>query len=117
MEAVSNKCYIGSQYFSNDKERNLSNGEIGVLANKDGNKKVIEISFIASNETFLKNFNSLYPQIKANFKNEKSFYSLKYKSEIEKYTFNGLSYYIYKDDGNPIITISNYRLEEECFSN
>ena len=118
MEITSNKSLIGGQYFSNDKERKLNNnnGEISVIANKSQGNKIVVLSFFM-NDLYKDNYNSLYSQIKAHFKKEKSFYSLKYKSDVDKYTFNNYFYYIYSDDNTPCILISNARQEEGYFTN
>jgi hypothetical protein len=116
MDVVSNKSLVGGRYFSNDKERKLTNGEISVIANKSEGNKIVELSFV-SNDLYKDNYNSLYNQIKSQFKKEKSFYSLKYKADIDKYTFNNYFYYIYLDDNTPCIIISNARQEESYFTN
>ena len=67
MEVVSNKMLEGGQYFSNEKERKLRNGEIGVISNKTGDKRIIELSFSYTNKTYADNYDVLYNQIKSNF--------------------------------------------------
>ncbi|OFY84956.1 MAG: hypothetical protein A3F72_18410 [Bacteroidetes bacterium RIFCSPLOWO2_12_FULL_35_15] len=117
MQAPANKLFDGAAYYSNEKE-DKTKGEIRVLSQINGSKQITEISFVnGSKNDFSKNYTEVYNQIVSFFDNEKAFKSSKYKTDVLKFSKDRNYYYIYKINGIPTIVISNYKIEEDYFSN
>lgn len=118
MQAPANKLFEGAAHYSNEKDDDKTKGEIRVLSQINGSKQITEISFVnGSKNDFSKNYTEVYNQIVSFFDNEKAFKSSKYKTDVLKFSKDRNYYYIYKVNGIPIIVISNYKIEEDYFSN
>lgn len=118
MQAPANKLFDGAAYYSNEKEEDKTTGEIKVLSQINGSKQITEISFInGSKNDFSKNYTEVYNQMVSFFDNEKTFKSEKYKTDVLKFSRDKNYYYVYKYNGIPVIVISNYKIDEDYFSN
>lgn len=118
MQAPANKLFDGAAYYSNEKEEDKTKGEIKVLSQINGSKQITEISFInGSKNDFSKNYTEVYNQMVSFFDNEKAFKSSKYKTDVLKYSRDKNYYYVYKFNGIPTIVISNYKIDDDYFSN
>jgi hypothetical protein len=117
MQTPANKLFDGAARYSNEKD-DATKGEISVVSQINGSKQITEISFINGEKNDLsKNYTEVYNQMISFFDNEKSFKSSKYKTDVLKFTRDRNYYYAYKYNGIPIIVISNYKIDEDYFSN
>ncbi len=106
----------GATYYSNEKQRDATKGEIAVLSLINDDKKITEISFVNSSKNdYSKNYNDVYDQMIKFFNNEKAFKSEKYKTNVLKFSKDKIIYYVYKNNNMPTIVISNYKIDEEYF--
>lgn len=118
MQAPANKLLEGAARYSNAKDEDKTKGEIRILSQINGSKKIIEISFInGSKNDYSKNYDEMYNQIVSFFDNEKTFKSSKFDTDVLKFSRDRNYYYTYKNNGTPIIVISNYKIDEAYFSN
>jgi hypothetical protein len=118
MQAPANKLFEGAARYSNEKDGDALKGEIKVISKINGSKKITEISFVnGSKNDFSKNYTEVYNQIVSFFDNEKAFKSEKYKTDVLKFSRDRNYYYVYKINGVPTIVISNYKIDEDYFSN
>ncbi len=118
LQTPANALFDGAAYYSNEKDTDKTKGEIKVFSQINGPKQITEISFInGSKNDFSKNYNEVYNQMVSFFDNEKAFKSIKYKTDVLKFSKDKNYYYVYKNNGTPIIVISNYKIDEDYFSN
>jgi hypothetical protein len=116
VQTANNKLLEGATYYSNDKERDATKGEIRVLSLINGDKQITEIDFVSgSKNDYSKNYNDVYDQMVKFFNNEKTFKSAKYKTDVLKFSKDKIVYYVYKNNNTPTIVISNYKIDEEYF--
>jgi hypothetical protein len=115
IDAPTNKLLVGATYYSNNKDRDLSKGEIGVLSQISGSKKITEISFVNGKNDYSKNETEVHNQMIAFYKNETTFKSPKYKTDVLKYTKDKNFYYVFKNNTVPTIVISNYNIDADYF--
>lgn len=113
---AANKLLEGATYYSNNKDRDLTKGEIAVLSQINDSKKITEIAFVSgSKNDFTKNYNEVYDQMIKFFNNEKPFKSKKFGTEVLVLTKDHIYYYIYTYNKIPYIVVSNFKLEEDYF--
>jgi hypothetical protein len=110
---AANKLLEGSTYYSNEKD--LSKGEIKVLSQINGPKQITEISFISGTNDYSKNFNDVYNQMVAFFKDERTFKSSRYKSDIKMFAKDKVYYYTFENNKVPVIVVSNYKIDDDYF--
>jgi len=114
-DIVHNKLLEGATFYSNNKEQDLSKGEIGVLSQINGSKKVIEITFVNGKTDYSKNHTEVHNQMISFFNSETTFKSPKYKTDVLKYSKDKLYYYVFKNNNIPTIVIANYKIDEDYF--
>jgi hypothetical protein len=64
---------------------------------------------------YTKNYDDVYNQMVNFFKDEKSFKSEKYKTEIRYFFRDKTYYYTYRYNNVPVIVVSNYKIDKEYF--
>lgn len=111
VEAPANTVLTGATLYSNLSKENPKAGEIKILS-IIGDKKVTEITF---SEAYYKNYNEVFKQMVSFFSNQQSFKSTKYKTDVAKFSKDGINYYAYKNGDTPFIVISDIKLEEIYF--
>jgi len=117
-QVVTNPLMAGSTYYSNEKDRNPALGEVAVLSQINGSKLITEISFRSgSKNNSEKNFTDVYNQMVNFFKDEKSFKSARYKTEVKYFFRDKNYYYTYTVNNIPTIVVSNYKIETDYFAN
>lgn len=114
-DIVHNKLLEGATYYSNNKEQDISKGEIGVLSQINGSKKVTEITFVNGKTDYSKNQTDVHNQMISFFNSETTFKSPKYKTDILKYSKDKIYYYVFKNNNIPTIVIANYKIDEDYF--
>ncbi|MGQ0827519.1 MAG: hypothetical protein ACT4ON_03885 [Bacteroidota bacterium] len=113
-DIVNNKLLEGATYYSNNKE-DLTKGEIGVLSQISGSKKIVEISFANGKTDYSKNYTEVHNQMISFFNTETTFKSPKYKTDVLKYSKDKSYYYVFKANNIPTIVIANYKIDEDYF--
>lgn len=105
-----------SDYYTSKKEGSNDTAEVAVFINKRKNsKKSVVFSFVET-QAFA-NYNMLESKIIAGLKNEGTFKSDKFDSDVTKYSFEDkYYYYLFKDDFIWYITVSNFKLEDYYFT-
>jgi hypothetical protein len=115
-QKATNPLLQGSTYYSNEPDRKPDLGEVAVLSQINGSKKITEISFISgSKNNSSGNFDEVYKQMVNFFKDERTFKSPKYNIDINYFAKDKTYYYIYKIKETAVIVVSNYKLEEDYF--
>lgn len=116
-EGTANPLMEGATYYSNEKLRDATKGEIGVLSLINGTKQITEISFTnGSKNDYSKNYTDVFNQMIKFFNNEKAFKSERYnKVEVLKFSKDNIYYYVFKNKETPTIVISNYKIDEAYF--
>lgn len=118
MQAPANKLFEGAARYSNEKDDGATKGEISVVSLINGAKQITEISFVnGSKNDFSKNFTEVYNQMVSFFNDEKHFKSSKYNTDVIFFSRDKNYYYSYKNNGVPVIVISNYKITEDYFGN
>ena len=116
VKGAKNKAMEGATFYCNEKERELGNAEINVLSLINGSKKIVEITFKKGNKhDYGKNYGEIFNQMNSMLNKMPAFQSKKYKTEVSKFTKNGVYYYAYKQNDVPVIVVSTYKIEEEYF--
>lgn len=114
IDVTTNKLLEGATYYSNSKEP--EKGEIAVLSQINGSKKITEIIFKSgSKNDYTKNYTDVHNQMISFFNDETTFKSPKYKTDVLKYVKDKLFYYVFENNKVPTIVISNFKLEEVYF--
>jgi hypothetical protein len=115
-QKANNPLLNGATYYSNEPDRTPGLAEVAVLSLIDGSKQITEISFISDSKTdYSKNYDDVYKQMVNFFKDEKSFKSPKYNTNINYFVKDKTYYYTFKVKDTPIIVVSNYKLDEDYF--
>jgi hypothetical protein len=115
-QKANNPLMNGATYYSNEPQRTPGTAEVAVLSLINGSKQITEISFISDSKMdYSKNFDDVYKQMVNFFKDERSFKSPKYNTDVNYFAKDKVYYYTYKDKGTPIIVVSNYKLDEDYF--
>ena len=118
VKTTADKLFEGATHYSNQKDGDLTLGEISVLSQINGSKQITEISFINGEKNdYSKNYTEIYNQMVSFFDNEKSFKSSKYKTDVLKFSKGRNYYYVYKSGNTPVIVISNYKIDDDYFGN
>jgi hypothetical protein len=114
-QKAENSLMNGSTYYSNETDRTPDLGEVAVLSQINGTKKITEISFISGTKNnSSKNYDEVYKQMVNFFKDEKSFKSPKYNN-VNYFVKDKVYYYTFKRKDTPVIVVSNYKLDEDYF--
>ena len=111
VDAPANMVLAGAALYSNLSKENPKAGEIKVLS-LIGSKKITEIVF---SEAYFNNYNEVFKQMVNFFSNQQSFKCEKYKTDVAKFSKDGINYYAYKNGGLPYIVISDSKLEDTYF--
>jgi hypothetical protein len=115
-QKANNPLMMGSTYYSNEPQRTPGAAEVAVLSLINGSKQITEISFISDSKTdYSKNYDDVYKQMVNFFKDERTFKSPKYNTDVNYFLKDKVYYYTYKDKGTPIIVVSNYKIDEDYF--
>jgi hypothetical protein len=115
VETPANMVLAGASYYSNTKKEDVAvKGEIKVLSLITDAAKITEISF--SNATYYNNYNEVFKQMVSFFNNQQSFKSKKYKTDVAKFSKDGIFYYAYKNGEVPVILVTNAKIEEKYFN-
>ena len=112
VETASNTVLSGASLYSNASKTNANAGEIKVLSLITEKLKVTEISF---SNSYFNNYNEVFKQMVSFFSNQESFKSKRYKTDIAKFSKDGIFYYAYKNGEIPFIVISDAKLEDSYF--
>ena len=115
VETPSNMVLSGASYYSNASKENTAAGEIKVLSLISEKMKITEITF--SSSTYYNNYNVVFKQMVSFFSNQQSFKSKRYKTDVAKFSKDGLFYYAYKNGEIPVILVTNAKIEEQYFGN
>ncbi len=113
MEAPSNVVLKGAALYSNASKQNPAAGEIKVLSLISDKMKVTEITFASA--SYFNNYNEVFKQMVNFFSNQQSFKSTRYKTDVAKFSKDGIFYYAYKNGEIPLIVIADTKLEEIYF--
>lgn len=112
VETPANMVLSGAALYSNLSKENPKAGEIKVLSLISDKIKVTEITF---SDAYFNNYNEVFKQMVNFFSNQQSFKSTKYKTDVAKFSKDGINYYAYKNAEIPFIVISDTKLEETYF--
>jgi hypothetical protein len=116
VETPANMVLAGASYYSNTKKEEVAaKGEIKILSLISETIKITEITF--TNATYYNNYNDVFKQMVNFFNNQQSFKSKKYKTDVAKFSKDGISYYAYKNGEVPVILITDGKIEEKYFGN
>jgi hypothetical protein len=114
-QKANNPLMQGATYYSNEPDRKPDLGEVAVLSQINGSKKITEISFISGTKNnSSKNYDEVYKQMVNFFKEERTFKSPKY-NDVNYFVNDKVYYYTFKLKDTPVIVVSNYKLEEDYF--
>jgi hypothetical protein len=106
----------GSTYYSNMFDKDPAEGEIRVLSQINGNKSIVEISWInGTKNDWSKTYAEVYNAMVNFFKDEKSFKSLKYNTNVNTFFRDKVYYYVFEVNKVPTIISSNYKIDDEYF--
>jgi hypothetical protein len=115
VEAPSNMVLAGASYYSNTKKEDVSaKGELKVLSLISETAKITEITF--TNASYYNNYNEVFKQMVSFFSNQQSFKSKKYKTDVAKFSKDGIFYYAYKNGEVPVILVTDAKIEEKYFN-
>ena len=110
-----NPLLQGAAYYSNEPDRTPGLGEVAVLSQIKGSKKITEVAFISGTKNnSLPNYEDVYKQMVNFFKDERGFKSPVY-GDVNYFERDKAYYYTFKLKDVPMIVVSNYKLEEEYF--
>lgn len=109
-----NNLLSGATYYSNSNKENTTPGEIKVLSLITEKSKITEITFSSS---YYNNYNEVFKQMVSFFSNQQSFKSKRYKTDVAKFSKDGIFYYAYKNGEDPVILVANEKMEESYFGN
>ena len=112
VEAPSNTALSGATLYSNASKENPKKGDIKVLSLISDKMKITEITF---SDAYFNNYNEVFKQMVSFFNNQQSFKSTRYKTDVAKFSKDGINYYAYKNGDIPFIVVSNSKLEETYF--
>lgn len=113
VETPSNMVLAGASYYSNSNKENVSPGEIKVLSLISTDSKITEITFSGSN--YYNNYNDVFKQMVSFFSNQQSIKSKKYKTDVAKFSRDGVFYYAYKNGETPVILITDAKNVENVY--
>ncbi len=114
MEMPANALLSGASYYSNTKKEDITTkGEIKVLSIISDAAKITEITF--SNATYYNNYNEIFKQMVSFFSNQQTLKSKKYKTDVARFSKDGIFYYAYKNGETPVILVTNGKIEEAYF--
>jgi hypothetical protein len=115
VETPVNMVLAGASYYSNTKKEAVAaKGEIKVLSLISETAKITEITF--TNATYYNNYNEVFKQMVNFFSNQQSFKSKKYKTDVAKFSKDGIFYYAYKNGEAPVILVTDAKIEEKYFN-
>lgn len=115
VETPANMLLAGASYYSNTKkEEAATKGEIKVLSLITDAAKITEITF--TNASYYNNYNEVFKQMVNFFSNQQSFKSKKYKTDVAKFSKDGIFYYAYKNGEAPVILVTDAKIEEKYFN-
>jgi hypothetical protein len=112
METPANMVLAGATLYSNLSKENPKAGEIKVLSLISDKIRVTEITF---SDAYFNNYNEVFRQMVNFFSNQQSFKSTRYKTDVAKFSKDGINYYAYKNGAIPYIVVSDTKLEETYF--
>jgi hypothetical protein len=112
VESPANTVLSGATLYSNFSQKNPNAGEIKILSLITDKIRVTEITF---SNAYFTNYNEVFKQMVSFFNNQQSFKSTKYKTDVAKFSKDGISYYAYKNGDIPFIVISDVKLEDTYF--
>lgn len=114
VENPENMVLSGATYYSNSNKENTAPGEIKVLSLITDKSKVTEITFSSA---YYNNYNEVFKQMVNFFSNQQSFKSKRYKTDVAKFSKDGIFYYAYKNGEDPVILIADEKMEDTYFGN
>jgi hypothetical protein len=115
VETPANMVLAGASYYSNTKTEDVATkGEIKVLSLITDASKITEITF--TNAAYYNNYNEVFKQMVSFFSNQQSFKSKRYKTDVAKFSKDGLFYYAYKNGEIPVILVTDAKIEEKYFN-
>jgi hypothetical protein len=115
VETPANMVLAGASYYSNTKKEDVvTKGEIKILSLITDASKITEITF--TNAAYYNNYNEVFKQMVNFFSNQQSFKSKKYKTDVAKFSKDGIFYYAYKNGEIPVILITDTKIEEKYFN-
>jgi hypothetical protein len=112
VETPTNMVHSGATLYYNASKENPKAGEIKVLSLISDKIKVTEITF---SDAYFNNYNEVFKQMVSFFSNQQSFKSTRYKTDVARFSKDGIYYYAYKNGEIPFIVISNTKLEDTYF--
>lgn len=112
VESPANMLLSGATLYSNLSKENPKAGEIKILSLISDKAKITEITF---SEAYFNNYNEVFKQMVNFFSNQQSFKSTKYKTDVARFSKDGINYYAYKNGPVPYIVIADSKLEETYF--
>lgn len=116
VQKVNHKMLEGASYYSNESDRTPGIGEIAVISQITDKIQVTEISFInGTKNDYSKNYTEVYNQMVNFFKDERTFKSGKYNTNVGVFNRDKVYYYVYKNKEVPTIVVSNTKLDESYF--
>jgi hypothetical protein len=115
VETPANMVLAGASYYSNTKKEDVAaKGEIKVLSLITDASKITEITF--TNAAYYNNYNEVFKQMVSFFSNQQSFKSKRYKTDVAKFSKDGIFYYAYKNGEIPVILVTDAKIEEKYFN-
>jgi hypothetical protein len=112
VETPDNAMLSGATLYSNGSKENPKAGEIKVLSLITEKIRVTEITFSSA---YFNNYNEVFKQMVSFFSNQQSFKSKRYKTDIAKFSKEGIFLYAYKNGEIPVIVVSTTPLEDTYF--